>query len=424
MNPIARRVQRTYLLLMVLSTLAASFIWGINTLFLLDAGLSNLQAFAANAFFTAGEVIFEVPTGVVADTWGRRASYLLGAGTLLVTTLVYLAMWRTHAPAWGWALASMGLGLGFTFFSGATEAWLVDALAFAHFDGKLDTVLARGQTASGAAMLVGSVAGGFIAQATNLGVPYILRAVTLGLTLVAAFLFMKDLGFTPAKGKGPLKEIRQVVRGSLDNGWRRPPVRWLMLAAPFTNGVAIYAFYALQPYLLQLYGDQHAFGIAGLAAAIIAGTQVAGGMVAPLARRLFARRTHALLAATLVTIGGLAFIGLTTHFWLAIVLLVAWGMAFSIGQPIRQAYLNGIIPSAQRATVLSFDNLMGSAGGVVTQPALGRLADRSGYPASYLVCAVIQLFALPFLLLARRERAPSDAIDREAAPDTSARAGA
>ena len=122
--------------------------------------------------------------------------------------------------------------------------------------------------------------------------------------------------------------------------------------------------------------------------------------------------------------GGLAFIGLTTHFWLAIVLLVAWGMAFSIGQPIRQAYLNGIIPSAQRATVLSFDNLMGSAGGVVTQPALGRLADRSGYPASYLVCAVIQLFALPFLLLARRERAPSDAIDREAAPDTSARAGA
>ena len=123
-----KQVQRTYLLLTLLTTLAASFIWGINTLFLLDAGLSNTEAFAANAFFTAGMVIFEVPTGVVADTWGRRVSYLLGAGTLLVSTLLYLLMWQAHAPFWAWAVASVLLGLGFTFFSGATEAWLVDAL--------------------------------------------------------------------------------------------------------------------------------------------------------------------------------------------------------------------------------------------------------------------------------------------------------
>ena len=76
--------------------------------------------------------------------------------------------------------------------------------------------------------------------------------------------------------------------------------------------------------------------------------------------------------------------------------------------PIRQAYLNGIIPSEQRATVLSFDNLMASAGGVVAQPALGRLADLRGYPAAYVVSAVIQVAAVPFLLLARREDAPSD----------------
>ena len=102
----AKRVQRTYLFLTLLSTLAASFIWGINTLFLLDAGLNNAEAFAANAFFTAGMVVFEVPTGVVADTWGRRTSYLLGAATLLLSTLLYLAMWRAEAPFWGWAIAS------------------------------------------------------------------------------------------------------------------------------------------------------------------------------------------------------------------------------------------------------------------------------------------------------------------------------
>src|SRR3954469_18615398 len=90
----ARTVQRTYLTLTVLTTLAASLIWGINTLFLLDAGLNNTEAFAANAFFTLGMVVFEVPTGVVADVRGRQFSFLLGTATLAVSTLLYLAMWN------------------------------------------------------------------------------------------------------------------------------------------------------------------------------------------------------------------------------------------------------------------------------------------------------------------------------------------
>jgi MFS family permease len=406
----AKRVQRTYLLLTLLSTLSASFIWGINTLFLLDAGLTNAGAFAANAFFTAGMVIFEVPTGALADTWGRRASYLLGAATLLGSTLLYLAMWRAEAPLWGWAVASVLLGLGFTFFSGATEAWLVDALAASGFRESLESVMARGQVVGGAAMLTGSVAGGVIAQVTNLGVPYVVRSVCLGLTLVAAFFLMKDLGFTPNRDKGPLEEVRRVVRASLDSGWRNPPVRWLMLAGLCAGGVDIFAFYALQPYLLELYGDKKAFGIAGLAAAIVAGTEMLAGLVVPAVRRLFARRTTALVAVSLIGIASLALIGVARSFPVAIALLVIWGLTFSAALPIRQAYLNGIIPSRERATVLSFDNLMGSAGGVATQPALGRAADVWGYPAAYVLSAAVQLAAVPFLLLARREKAASDRI--------------
>src|ERR1700752_3446760 len=106
MNPTSQSVKRTYFLLTLLSTLAASFIWGVNTLFLLDAGLSNTAAFAANAFFTVGQVIFEVPTGVVADTWGRRTSYALGVVTLIVTTVVYFWLWKIHGPFWAWAATS------------------------------------------------------------------------------------------------------------------------------------------------------------------------------------------------------------------------------------------------------------------------------------------------------------------------------
>ena len=415
MQPEPRTVQRVYLVLMLFNTLAASFIWGINTLFLLDAGLSSTAAFGANALFTAGMVAFEVPTGVVADTWGRRASYLLGAVTLAVSTVLYWMAWRAHAPFWAWAVTSVLLGLGFTFFSGATEAWLVDALKFTGFKGNLESVFAKGQVVSGAAMLSGSVLGGLVAQWTDLGVPYILRALALAVTFVVAWLYMRDWGFVPKSGKHPVREMSHVLGSSVRYGLGNPPVRWMMLAAPFTFGVGIYAFYAMQPYLLELYGDEQAYSIAGLAAAIIAGAEIAGGMAAPRIRLLFRRRTSALLVGLLVEVGLLALLGLTTAFWVAVGLLVLWGLSGAATLPIRQAYVNGLIPSEQRATVLSFDNLLGSSGGVVIQPVLGKVADASSYAASYLVAASVQVVAAPFIALARRTRASSDPVEVEPA---------
>jgi MFS family permease len=413
----AAHVQRVYLLLILLTTLATSLIWGVNTLFLLDAGLDNTQAFAANAFFSLGQVLFEVPTGVIADTRGRRFSFLLGAATLLASTLLYLVMWQTQAPFIGWALASILLGLGFTFFSGATEAWLVDALGATGFEGSLDPVFGRAQAVAGAAMLTGSVLGGFVAQLTNLGVPYVLRALMLGVSLGVAFFLMHDLGFTRRTGVSPVTAVRDVARGAVDSGLRNRPVRWLMLAAPFTGGVGFYAFYAMQPYLLELYGDPSAYTVAGLAAAIVAGAQIVGGLTVPAVRRFFRLRTDALLllgAIEVLALAGLGVIGGVgaslgfTAFVLAIGLLVTWGLVGAMSRPVRQTYINGLIPSQERATVLSFDSLMSSVGGVVAQPVLGRVADVSGYAASYLVAAGISAISLPFVVLARHEQASSD----------------
>ena len=215
MNDESRHIQSVYLVLLLLHTLAASFIWGINTLFLLDAGLNNAQAFAANAFFTAGLVVFEVPTGVIADIRGRRFSYLLGTLTLTISTVIYLSMWHVSAPFWAWAIASVLLGLGFTFFSGAVQAWLVDALVASGFKGQLDAVFAKGEIVEGMAMLSGSVAGGYLAQVTNLGTPYIVRAVVLAVTFVLAFILMRDVGFTPKHTGNLVLEVKNVLSGAI-----------------------------------------------------------------------------------------------------------------------------------------------------------------------------------------------------------------
>lgn len=422
MNAESRRIRNRYLVLSQFIWLPTSLIVGVNTLFLLDGGLSNVEAFAANAIYTLGLVLFEIPTGIVADTWGRRTSYLLGAAIQLVGNLLYVWMWYTNGPFWGWGIASLVLGCGYTFFSGALEAWLVDALKHAGYHDDLDPIFAKNQIVTGAAMLVGTVAGGFIAQIATLGTPYLVRAGLQLVSFVVAFALMKDVGFTPDRSAGLVGHVKGLAGAGWTYGVKNRSVRWIILAAPFYMGTGIYGFYAAQPYLLDLFGDQQAIGIAGIAAAGIAGTQVAGGFAVPYIRRLFHRRTHILLACAGLTIASLVLMGLVQRFAVVVGLLVVWAVAFAATTPIRQAYINAQIPSRERATVLSFDSMVDSMGGVVFQPILGRVADAAGYAASYLVSGAIAVVALPFLLLARKENAAADAITEDDAAGATASA--
>ena len=116
--------------------------------------------------FTVAQMVFEVPTGVVADTIGRRASIIISMVTLAISTALYVLV-----PQWGWGLwgfigASVILGLGYTFQSGATDAWLVDALDHCGWEQPKDRVFAWGQIASSSGMLIGSLFGAYLARST------------------------------------------------------------------------------------------------------------------------------------------------------------------------------------------------------------------------------------------------------------------
>ena len=244
-----------------------------------------------------------------------------------------------------------------------TEAWLVDALTFAGVRDTLQSVLARGQVVGGAAMLGGSLTGGFVAQAARVGVPYIMRSVTLGLSLLAAFIWMKDLRLHPQPpgwhGQGSAADTPGLDRERMgQSAGALAHAGGALLQAEST----FYGFYALQPYLLQLYGNPDAFAVASLSAAIMAGAQMLAGVLMRGFGRGFRRRSGALIATYLTSTMCLLALGLNRNFALAVALVVIWGLSFALGMPIRQTYINGIIPSQQRATVLSFDNLMSSAG--------------------------------------------------------------
>ena len=99
-----------------------------------------------------------------------------------------------------------------------------------------------------------------------------MRSIVLAVMFVVAWRLMHDVGFTtPEQPRSPAAEIRRIWNASIDHGLRVPAVKWLMVQSLFTGGVGIYGFYALQPYLLELYGDPQAYQIAGISAAIVGG---------------------------------------------------------------------------------------------------------------------------------------------------------
>lgn len=399
-----------YLLLSSLYTFSASLIWGVNTLFLLGAGLDIFQVFIANAIFTASMSLFEIPTGVLADTRGRRASFLLSIGVLLLGTLGYVG-----AAQWGGGLLLFGimsviLGLGYTFYSGAVEAWLVDALKARGFEGGLDQVFARSAMVSGIAMLAGTVSGGLLGN-WNLSVPYLVRAACLGVLLIIAFAGMQDLGFTPRTIK--LAEIpgemKKVIRSSVHFGWREAQVRLLILSGILPSSIITWGFYAWPPYFLELLGRDLPW-VAGVIAALTALAMVIGNALVERLTKFCGKRTTLLLWGSGVMAVAFAAVGVVGNFWLAVLFFLIGLGAVGVIQPVAQAYLHQLIASENRATVVSFQSLANNAGSVVSQIGLGYMSQAISIPSGFVTGGLVSLLALPVILLIRGLGKPADRI--------------
>jgi MFS family permease len=406
----SRRVVRTYFLIAGLFTLSASLIWGVNTLFLLHAGLDIAGVFVANAFYTVGMVLFEIPTGIVADTAGRRVSFLCSVAVLLAATLAYVGVAVVGGNLVLFCFASVGLGLGYTFYSGAVEAWLVDALNATRYEGELDRVFAKGQMVTGAAMLIGTTSGGLLGS-IDLALPFVIRAGLLVPVFGIAFAAMHEIGFTPRplKLSSVASEMRGVARASLTYGWRQPRVR-LALVVPFVQyGFMTWAFYAWQPYFLDLL-DRNLVWVSGVISAFIALSTMAGNGLVEFFTRFCGRRTTLLLWGAAVITGAGVAIGLVRSFWLAVPLLLLVTGSMGIIGPVKQAYLHQLIPTEQRATIVSLDAMFGDGGSVVGQTSLGFLSKARSIADGYVLGGLASVLAIPVLVMLRRLGGAADVI--------------
>lgn len=412
----SQTIIRTYLLLTSLYTLSASLIWGVNTLFLLHKGrLDIFEVFVVNAIFAAAMALFEIPTGLIADARGRRLSFLLSLAVLLAGTLGYTAAAAAGGGVVLFAAMSVVLGLGFTFYSGAMEAWLVDALKSTGFTGALDRVFASAALTSGAAMVVGSVGGGFLGT-IDLSLPYLVRALLLATVFVIGFVGMQDLGFSPrALGSRTLRiEMASIARASLRYGLQQPSVRLLVLASSILALFTSWGFYAWQPYFLALAG-RDAPWITGMLAAAISVAGMAGNAVVEWFARYCGRRTTLLAWAVSIHAVAALGVGLASSFWAAVLLYLLVSAAAGVFQPVKQAYLHQVAPSSQRATLASFEALVSDSASTAGQMALGYLARAESIAAGYVVGGAVTIAAIPVIAVLRSLRERGDLIIGKAA---------
>jgi MFS family permease len=409
---VSARIIRTYCTITFLFNLAMSLIWGIDTLFKLGAGLNIRQVLLTNAAFTLGSLIFEIPTGVVADTVGRRASLLLCLATLFLSTLLYVAIaWRRGGfGAFLWASAL--LGLGYTFYTGAVDAWLVDALRATGYAGALEPVFAKGHMFFGAGMLVGTISGGLLGQ-IHLYLPYLVRAGLVIPLFALAWFGMQELGYTP-RAFDPRRipaEMHRVLVTGTTYALRHPLLRSVMLASLVSMSFMIFGFYSWQRYFLDLLGRDLVW-VDGVISALVGLSLIAGNaLVVPLGRVVRTRTGQLMLsitvqAATATACGMGRALPSPYAFYVVVPLYLIYGIAVGVALPVKQAYLNDYIPSAQRATLLSLDAMFGDAGGVVGQSAWGSLAAATSIGEAWTYAGATLLLGLPLYWLARRsERA-------------------
>ena len=151
---------RLYLLFGLLTHLGISFISATYVVFLISRGLNLFEVNLVNLVFFTTIFIWEIPTGAVADVFGRKISFIVSCFLLSVSFFIYAASYSF----WGFALAEAIGAIGTTFGSGAFQAWLVDKLKHHNYGGALIPVFVREQQIKQGAGIAGAIAGAFLAD--------------------------------------------------------------------------------------------------------------------------------------------------------------------------------------------------------------------------------------------------------------------
>ena len=380
--------------------LATSFIWGLLfwlmvTVFMVYqvevVRLDPLQLVLVGTALEVSAFIFEVPTGIVADTYSRRLSVVVG---YFITGLGFLLMGLVPTFL-ALVAASFLWGIGWTFVSGAHQAWLADEI---------------GEAAAAATYLAGARIGNYGAflgilfavfvGSVDTGYPIVVSGALFCLFSIALFFAMPETGFKGREAASygvmfkTLKEGVAVIRGS-------STLLLLMLVGvvfgTFSEGYDRLAVaHLIREFPLVEY--------TGMSTVVLFGTLAAMGILLSIGAVSLAERTVdinsarqlaiALSLATALIIVSVIMFALTGHAWLALAMYLLIQPMRSVTHPLTMAWFNRNIPSSSRATVISLHSQSDALGQMAGGPGVGLIGRDFGVRVAISAAALLLLPAL------------------------------
>lgn len=372
-------------------------------------GLSPFELVLMGTVLEVTILLFEIPTGVVADLYSRRRSVLIGTA-VIGASLLLQSLWPVFWPT---LIAQAVWGIGYTFVSGALQAWITDEVG----EDAVQPVFTRGVQLALALMIAGTVAAGLVGQ-LDLRLPMLCAGVGYLLLALGLLMVMPETAFRPVP-KAERQGWRQfgiTLRASVGLARRRPLVRgfaWVALFVGLSSEAVdrlwvahILAAFTLPP-LAGTSGTALWFSLFGLVGTLLS-------LVASLlANRLANRRLNQLhpggVLAGLVLLQVAGIIGFALIGSVVVALTALWlrDAARALAEPVQAAWLNRSIDSRSRATTLSLVGQLDALGQVVGGPPLGALAARTSIPVGLVASALVLAPAAAILAsMGRSSRRP------------------
>jgi DHA3 family tetracycline resistance protein-like MFS transporter len=397
--------RRVFYLLSAGNALFFSLAFTVNMIYQVDTiGLTPLQLVLVGTALEVSVFVFEVPTGIVADVYSRRLSIIIGVFLIGVGISLEGAI-----PAfWAVLLGQATWGLGYTFTSGATQAWLVDEVGKEN----VGDIFVRASQIGRVTGLVGMIAATLLG-ALQINLPILLGGMSFWLMGTFLVLFMPENGFKPAPNEDrnswqsmarTFREGLRMIRGKtilitlvgiglffglFSEGYDRLDTAHLLTNFQFPTMGGL----TLQPVLW--------FGIFGLI-----GTPV--GLIAAeiLRRKVDSTQSREAIRALFVISSGmvvsLAVFALAGNLLVAVLANMAFGTFRGIVWPVFHTWSNQHIDSSVRATVLSMFGQVDAIGQIVGGPPVGFVGERLGIRAALLTSSLILSPVLLLIVRARR----------------------
>lgn len=329
--------------------------------------ISMVQVQILQSIFMLAIFLAEVPTGAIADYVGRKYSLMLGAITVALAVLIYGSVPRFEVFIVGEIL----FGIGFALVSGADSALLYDALKESGREGESKTVFGRAHAIHLAGILSAAPIGSIIAAKLGLNTPLLLTAIPFFMAAFIAASIREPKRFDKTSES---RRYLDIMKQGFQYLYRHKLLRVIAFDAIAVASAAYFVLWLYQPLLQKISVPIFYFGFIH-ALMVVAEILIATNFSA--IEKIVGSSTGYLRLTALIT--AVSFIGVSIAPNIVTVLLfivLAGGFGLTRIEYLS-AHINSLIPSSERATILSSISMFRRFALVILNPIVGYMVDHS-----------------------------------------------